>query len=105
MRLLYFNRNILHRGISCGNLLYMEKDRATATTLTKKLRINTIFLSSSIYWIRRKSSSIHCKSSTRKSSVPVSVTPSATVSLLVNLYLGEIRDMKGDERRFEGTVF
>jgi hypothetical protein len=39
--------------------------------------INTVFLLSSIYWIRRKSSSIHRKGS----SVSVSMAPSATVNL------------------------
>ena len=33
-RLLYFKRNVLHRDISSGNLLYMEKGRSTTTALT-----------------------------------------------------------------------
>ena len=66
------------------------------------LRINRIFVLSSIYWIQGKSSSIHLNG---KGSMSVSVPSSNTINLLVDFDRGEIRNMKEDERRLERTVF
>ena len=66
--------------------------------------MNTNFVLSSIYWIRRKSSSINLKGN---NSVSDSVASNATVNLLVDFDRAEILNMKedeSDERRYERTV-
>ena len=76
--------------------------RRYPTTEQTKVHIHTSFVLSSIYWIRRKFSTVYQK---LKNSLSASVAPNVTANLLVDLDRGEIRNIKQDEQRLERTVF